>query len=55
MSEEEEKDEITLDQWTSINAELDRNPQKYGLPKRNDDSIILASFNIRKLGNVNKR
>ena len=55
MSEEDEKDKFTIDQWTSINAELDRDPQKYGLPERNDQSIILASFNIRKLGDVDNR
>ncbi|UCC52913.1 MAG: hypothetical protein JSV68_02910, partial [Anaerolineaceae bacterium] len=55
MSEEDEKDEFTLEQWTRINAELDRDPQRYGLPQRNDKSIILASFNIRKLGNVDGR
>jgi endonuclease/exonuclease/phosphatase family metal-dependent hydrolase len=55
MSGEDQKDEISLEQWASINAELSRDPQEYGLPQRNDDSIILASFNIRKLGNVDKR
>ena len=42
-------------QWAKINAELDDNTAKYGLPTPDDKSILLASFNIRKLGEENKR
>ncbi len=39
-------------QWASINARLDANPARYGFPEQRADSVILSSFNIRKLGNV---
>jgi len=42
----------SADRWRKINEELAGNPAEYGLPERRDDSIVLASFNIRKLGKV---
>lgn len=47
--------EFTSSQWADINKELDGNMEKYGLPTPNDKSILLASFNIRKLGQEDKR
>lgn len=34
---------------------LESSPGKYGLPERRADSVVLASFNIRKLGATKKR
>ena len=42
--------EFTIAEWERINAKFAQNPYQYGLPKREYGSIILASFNIRKLG-----
>ncbi|MFA5943277.1 MAG: endonuclease/exonuclease/phosphatase [Candidatus Thermoplasmatota archaeon] len=42
-------------EWKKIRAELAKNPTRYGLPSRRDGSVLLASFNIRKLGEVKKR
>ncbi len=47
--------EFTPDEWAKINALLKANPQKYGLPKREYGSVVLASFNIRKLGRKRQR
>lgn len=41
---------FTDDQWERVNALLESEPGLFGLPERRDDSVILASFNIRKLG-----
>lgn len=42
-------------EWAKIVQTLNANPGKYGLPERRADSVVLASFNIRKLGAVKKR
>ena len=47
--------EFTVQEWESILKEIKQNPQKYGLPTRKYGSVVLASFNIRKLGSVRKR
>ncbi len=41
--------------WANINALLDQDPDRYGLPKREYGSVVLASFNIRKLAAKAKR
>jgi len=43
------------EEWKKINHELLENPQKYGFPKRVYGSVVIGSFNIRKLGGVAKR
>lgn len=47
--------EFTKEEWKRINEFLDADPQRYGIPERVYGSAILASFNIRKLGKINKR
>lgn len=42
-------------EWKKINATLDRNPEKFGLPQRVYGSAVIGSFNIRKLGNARGR
>jgi len=42
-------------EWQRINTLFDQLPEKYGLPKRRSKSVIIGSFNIRKLGTVKKR
>ncbi len=37
-------------EWNKVNTELRRNPSKYGIPARVYGSVVMASFNIRKLG-----
>lgn len=37
-------------QWQLIDAELQRNPKKYGLPARRRKSIVIGSYNALKLG-----
>lgn len=44
--------EFTPAEWTRINALLDADPVRYGFPARRDDSVVLSSFNIRKLGTL---
>lgn len=46
---------FTAAQWRKVRAEMDANGAAYGLPERRDDSVVLASFNIRKLGSVDGR
>ena len=43
------------DEWERINAELDKNPDEYGFPARISGSVLLGSFNIRKLGDPANR
>ena len=38
-------------QWLTIRQRLAAEPARYGLPERRAGSVVLASFNIRKLGN----
>ena len=42
-------------EWTKIKKELENDPDKYGFPIRNEKSVLLGSFNIRKLGKVANR
>lgn len=43
-------------EWVKINAELDANPAKYGMPEGGrEGSLVLASFNIRKLSSKRSR
>jgi len=47
--------EFDSTEWEEIMKTLDKDPKKYGLPKRIYGSAVLGSFNIRKLGSVEKR
>lgn len=42
-------------EWAKIRAELNKNPTEYGLPKRRYGSVLIASFNIRKLGKLGSK
>ncbi len=42
-------------EWTRVNALLDRRHADFGLPERRADSVVLASFNIRKLGQIKNK
>jgi endonuclease/exonuclease/phosphatase family metal-dependent hydrolase len=42
-------------EWQQINAEFNTSAATYGLPARRSDSVIIGSFNIRKLGDISKR
>ena len=46
---------FTPAEWQQINAEFNISAASYGLPARRSDSVIIGSFNIRKLGDINKR
>ena len=46
---------FTAAEWATIGAALDADPARYGWPERRDGSLILSSFNIRKLGDVAKK
>ena len=47
---------FTERQWDKIEAELLRDPKGYGMPDGpREESMVLASFNIRKLGQTEKR
>lgn len=43
-------EKFTAAEWATINAHLDADPTRYGLPTRRDGSVILMSWNIRKFG-----
>lgn len=43
------------DEWEKIWKTLDADPENYGLPKRVYGSVIIGSFNIRKLGSSKSR
>ena len=47
--------QFTSADWKLIKARLDEDPQRYGLPKREYGSVLLGSFNIRKLGSSRSR
>jgi len=47
--------ELTANEWEKINRTLIANPDKYGFPRRVYGSVLLGSFNIRKLGKRNNR
>ncbi len=44
--------EFSAAEWKKIRAEMARVPKSYGLPARVEDSAVVASFNIRKLGKL---
>ena len=46
---------LTKSEWDKINAELAQNPSAYGFPERDDQSLLIGSFNIRKLGTLDNR
>jgi len=46
---------FTPSQWDKIFTLLDQREADFDLPARRDASVVLASFNIRKLGQVKKR
>ncbi|MEW8437686.1 MAG: hypothetical protein AB2689_05970 [Candidatus Thiodiazotropha taylori] len=39
-------------EWQEIESALNSNPTAYGLPQRVDNSIVIASWNIRKFGTL---
>ena len=41
---------FSTSEWDRINAHLDADPARYGLPERRDGSVVLMSWNIRKFG-----
>ena len=47
--------QFTSADWQLIRARLDEDPQRYGLPRREYGSVLLGSFNIRKLGSARSR
>jgi len=47
--------QFTAAEWKKINATLKEDPVKFGLPSRIYGSVVLGSFNIRKLGSARKR
>lgn len=42
-------------EWAQIRAELNRDTAAYGLPRRQYGSVLIGSFNIRKLGKLGAR
>ena len=46
---------FTTAEWKKINQLVETSAEKFGLPKRRSKSIVLGTFNIRKLGDVKKR
>ena len=46
---------FSKNEWRKINTELDRDESGYGLPDRNDKSILIASWNIRKFGKIDEK
>jgi endonuclease/exonuclease/phosphatase family metal-dependent hydrolase len=42
--------EFTPEEWRNIRDLFDRDAERFGLPRRREESVLLASFNIRKLG-----
>ena len=46
---------FTSTEWKQINQTLDDDPRRYGLPQREYGSVLIGSFNIRKLGSAHKR
>jgi endonuclease/exonuclease/phosphatase family metal-dependent hydrolase len=50
-----EAQEFTRAEWVKIRKELNANPLRYGLPQRKYGSVIIGSFNIRKLGKLSAK
>jgi hypothetical protein len=47
--------QFTSQEWEKIWTTLNANPESYGLPERIHGSVLLGSFNIRKLGSPRNR
>lgn len=48
-------DHFEADEWRRINEALSAEPARYGSPERTENSVLIGSFNIRKLGNPANR
>lgn len=46
---------FTHSEWKNIRERLEADPARYGLPDRLYGSVLLGSFNIRKLGSATSR
>ena len=46
---------FTNGEWKKINELFDSSVEKFGLPERRSGSVVIGTFNIRKLGGVKKR
>lgn len=46
---------FTAAQWAKVNNLLDSDWRRFGLPERRNDSVVLASFNIRKIGKIGNK
>lgn len=44
--------DFTEAEWRKINEQLAIEPQNYGMPVRRTNSVVLASWNIRKFGSL---
>ena len=42
-------------QWQKITTLFNQSAHTFGLPKRNNQSVVIGSFNIRKLGTIKSR
>lgn len=47
--------QFTSAEWRSIRERLESDPELYGLPQREYGSVLMGSFNIRKLGSSRSR
>ena len=46
---------FSTSEWQEITHLFTFSAENFGLPERREDSVVIGSFNIRKLGNVKKR
>lgn len=46
---------FTKKEWQKINSLFDKSAGKFGLPERRNGSVVIGTFNIRKLGNCGNR
>jgi len=46
---------FTTSEWKKIFSELEGKEKEYGLPIRDDESLVLGSWNIRKFGEINPK
>ena len=44
--------DFTKAEWAKIRRQLNKDPVHYGLPQRQYGSVVIGSFNIRKLGKL---
>ncbi len=47
--------QFTSAEWKLINSRLEADSERYGLPQREYGSVLMGSFNIRKLGSSRSR